>query len=114
MLSITQGIQLSARPQVGERLAEWRTIFRTVRKKQPFLDLTADAREQFANQVSGIVLDAVLRGAPVIANQGSWAGDHVEHFGAGVTISERTPAAKTLAQEHDLRHLLEILSLETV
>lgn len=101
------------------------------------LVLAPYAREQFASQVSGIVLDALLHGAPVIATQGTWSGDQVERFGAGVTISERTPAAlaeaidkvladwptyaakacsaaQTLAQEHDPRHLLEILSLETI
>ena len=101
------------------------------------LVLAPYAREQFASQVSGIVLDALLHGAPVIATKGTWPGDQVERFGAGVTISERTPvaladaidkvladwptyaakacsAAQTLAQEHDPRHLLEILSLETI
>lgn len=96
------------------------------------LVLAPYAREQFASQVSGIVLDALLHGAPVIATQGTWPGDQVERFNAGVTISERTPAAlaeaidkvladwptysdkacaaaKILAQEHDPVHLLRVL-----
>lgn len=99
------------------------------------LVLAPYAREQFACQVSGIVLDALLHGAPVIATRGTWSGDQVERFGAGVTIAERTPAAlaeaidkvlanwpayaanacsaaRTLAQEHDPRRLLEVLSME--
>jgi len=93
-------------------------------------------REQFASQVSGIVLDALLHGAPVIATQGTWSEDQVKRFGAGLTISERTPAAlaeaidkvladwpafssracaaaKTLAQEHDPIHLLRVLRGDT-
>ncbi|HEX9191883.1 MAG TPA: hypothetical protein VF847_07290 [Candidatus Deferrimicrobiaceae bacterium] len=94
------------------------------------LVLAPYAREQFASQVSGVVLDALLHGAPVIATGGTWPGTQVERFGAGVTIEERTPAAlsaaidtvladwpvfaaracgaaRTLAAEHDPRHLLE-------
>ncbi|MDD2542187.1 MAG: hypothetical protein PHH28_14255 [Desulfuromonadaceae bacterium] len=96
------------------------------------LVLAPYTREQFSSQVSGIVLDALLHGAPVIATQGTWSGYQVERFGAGVTITERTPtalaaaidrvltdwptfsaracaAAETLAQDHDPIHLLRIL-----
>jgi hypothetical protein len=94
------------------------------------LVLAPYAREQFASQVSGVVLDALLHGAPVIATAGTWPGAQVERFGAGVTMEERTAAAlsaaidtvlagwpayaaraceaaRTLAAEHDPRHLLE-------
>lgn len=100
------------------------------------LVLAPYAREQFASQVSGIVLDALLHGAPVIATKGTWSGEQVERFGSGLTISERTPAAlaeaidkvladwpafsakacaaaKALAQEHDPIHLLRVLRGET-
>jgi hypothetical protein len=96
------------------------------------LVLAPYARDQFAVQVSGIVLDALLHGAPVIATRGTWPGAQVERFGAGVTIGERTvpalaaavdrvlsewpahaeracAAAEVLAREHDPRRLLEIL-----
>ncbi|HIJ88079.1 MAG TPA: hypothetical protein HPP97_10440 [Desulfuromonadales bacterium] len=96
------------------------------------LVLAPYAREQFASQVSGIVLDALLHGAPVIATRGTWPGDQVERFDAGITITERTPAAliaaidtviadwptyaanacaaaQILAQEHDPRHLLDVI-----
>jgi len=90
-------------------------------------------RERFAHAVSGVVLDALLNGAPVVATRGTWPGSQVERFGAGVTIGERTPealsdaidtvladwsayaeraclAAITLAREHDPRHLLARIS----
>jgi hypothetical protein len=90
-------------------------------------------RERFADAVSGVVLDALLHGAPVIATRGTWPGAQVERFGAGATIEERTPealsaaidmvladwpayatraceAARTLADEHDPRRLLELIS----
>lgn len=89
-------------------------------------------RERFADAVSGVVLDALLHGAPVIATRGTWPGLQVERFGAGVTIEERTPealsaaidqvlgdwpayaarassAARILAREHDPRHLLALI-----
>jgi hypothetical protein len=89
-------------------------------------------RERFADAVSGVVLDALLHGAPVIATRGTWPGAQVERFGAGVTIEERTPdalsaaidtvladwpayaaraceAAVILAREHDPRRLLALM-----
>ncbi|MCL1925862.1 MAG: hypothetical protein FWF95_01850 [Syntrophorhabdaceae bacterium] len=57
------------------------------------LVLAPYARQQFASQVSGVVLDALLSGAPVIATSDTWPGRQVERFGAGVTIRERTAAA---------------------
>jgi glycosyltransferase involved in cell wall biosynthesis len=94
------------------------------------LVLAPYAREPFASQVSGVVLDALLHGAPVVATRGTWPGAQVERFGAGVAVEERTAvalseavdrvladwpayaaraceAARTLAAEHDPRHLLE-------
>jgi hypothetical protein len=47
-------------------------------------------RAKFADGVSGVVLDALLHGAPVIATSGTWAGDVVERFDAGVVLRERT------------------------
>lgn len=96
------------------------------------LVLAPYAREQFASQVSGIVLDALLNGAPVIATRKTWPGDMVDRFGAGVTIAQRTPSALDeairavlhdwdryaraachagviLAREHDPRHLMDAL-----
>lgn len=50
-------------------------------------------RAKFADGVSGVVLDALLHGAPVVATSGTWAGDVVERFDAGIAIRERTPEA---------------------
>jgi len=97
------------------------------------LVLAPYARQQFAFQVSGVVLDALLNGAPVIATSGTWPGRQVERFGAGITIRERTAAALAdaidkilsewtvyseraceaagvLGREHDPGHLLKVLS----
>jgi hypothetical protein len=96
------------------------------------LVLAPYTREAFAAQVSGIVLDALLQGAPVIATRGTWPGTQVERFGAGRTIEARTvpalvaaidrvlsewpdyagracAAAAVLAREHDPGRLLKIL-----
>ena len=96
------------------------------------LVLAPYAREQFASQVSGVVLDALLHGAPVIATSGTWPGAQIERFGAGLTIAERTPdalsdaidriladwdnyaaraceAGSTLAEEHHPSRLLTAL-----
>lgn len=86
----------------------------------------------FAHNVSGVVLDALLHGAPVVASAGSWPGSMVERFQAGALLRERTPqalddaiqrvlaqwdrmtanaqnAARTLAAEHDPAHLVRLL-----
>lgn len=90
-------------------------------------------REKFASGVSGIVLDALLHGAPVVTTGGTWAGDAVERFDAGVALAERTPdalakavdrvlgnwdryaaraaeASETLAREHDARGLARAIA----
>lgn len=105
-----------------------------LRRFQGALVLAPYAREQFASQVSGVVLDALLHGAPVIATAATWPAAQVERFGAGIAIAERSPAAlaaaieriladweqysaraceaaHVLTEEHDPRHLLHALSL---
>lgn len=100
------------------------------------LVLAPYAREQFASQVSGVVLDALLHGAPVIATKGTWPALQVDRFGAGVTLAERTveslaaavdaiindwdnfsskacTAARVLAEEHDPCHLVKLLGVNT-
>lgn len=94
-------------------------------------------RERFSEAVSGVVLDALLHGAPVIATKGTWPGAQVERFGAGVTIEDRSAAALATAidtvlakwpdytaracqaavvlkREHDPERLLTLLSLSKV
>jgi glycosyltransferase involved in cell wall biosynthesis len=90
-------------------------------------------REKFVSGVSGIVLDALLHGAPCIATGGTWAGDVVKRFGAGEVLAERTEAAlaravdrviarwdhyrdaaarasETLAAEHDPRGVARLVA----
>lgn len=90
-------------------------------------------REKFVSGVSGIVLDALLHGAPCIATAGTWAGAVVERFGAGEVLEERSEAAlaravdrviarwervsdaaakasEVLAAEHDPRGLARLLA----
>lgn len=59
-------------------------------------------RAKFADGVSGVVLDALLHGAPVVATSGTWAGDVVERFDAGVVLRERTAAQLATAVERVL------------
>jgi hypothetical protein len=98
------------------------------------LVLAPYVRDQFASQVSGVVLDALLHGAPVIATKGTWPALQVQRFGAGVAIEVRTvesleaaievilsdwdtfsaracEAARILAKEHDPIHLVRLLGL---
>ena len=90
-------------------------------------------RAKFADGVSGVVLDALLHGAPVVATSGTWAGDLVERFDAGVVLRERTAsqlagavdrvlgrwdhysqhaarASDALAEEHDPRALARAIA----
>jgi hypothetical protein len=87
----------------------------------------------FADGVTGVVLDGLLRGAPCVTSADSWPGRLVERFGCGVTFTERTPrglaaaidaaladwdgisagaqqAARALAAEHDPAHLARVLA----
>lgn len=88
---------------------------------------------RFADAVSGVVLDALLHGAPVVASAGTWAARQVERFGAGALLRERSAealeaaidavrgdwdacaaracaASRTLAAEHDPANLLRVLT----
>jgi FkbM family methyltransferase len=42
----------------------------------------------FRTRTSGVVLDAIAAGKPVVATQGTWAGDLVERHGAGSTFED--------------------------
>ena len=87
----------------------------------------------FADSVTGVVLDGLLRGAPCVTSAGSWSGHLVQRFGCGVTFTDRTAkglaaaidaaladwngisaraqeAARALAQEHDPVHLARVLA----
>ena len=91
------------------------------------------AREDFADRVSGVTLDAFSAGAPVIATAGTWMGRAVCRFAAGAAVADLSPpallsavdtiradysryhrnaleAGRTLQEEHNARHLLEALA----
>jgi glycosyltransferase involved in cell wall biosynthesis len=90
-----------------------------------------DPRE-FADRVSGVTLDAMSAGAPVITIPGSWIARVVERFGAGAVAPSSAPgdllqavervradygryqgaalaAGRALRGEHDARRLLEVI-----
>jgi len=89
-------------------------------------------RDDFADRISGVTLDALCAGAPVIAAAGTWTARTVARFEAGAVVSEPSPDAvmravgavrgayatfaakareggRALQEEHDPRRLLEEL-----
>ena len=56
----------------------------------------------FTDRVSGVTLDALGAGAPVIASAQTWMARLVQRFDAGVVLSERTPHALAAAIERVL------------
>lgn len=106
---------------------EYRKMFDGAIVLQPY------AREDFADRVSGVTLDAFSAGAPVIATAGTWMARAVDRFAAGAAIPDLSPpmllsavetiraeysryhrnaleAGRSLQEEHSARHLLEALA----
>jgi hypothetical protein len=48
-------------------------------------------RADFRDRVSGVTLDALAHGAPIVALTGTWMAKLIESFGAGVAIEEPLP-----------------------
>ena len=48
-------------------------------------------RADFRDRVSGVTLDALAHGSPIVATAGTWMAKLIEPFGAGVAIEEPTP-----------------------
>ena len=48
-------------------------------------------RADFRDRVSGVTLDALAHGAPIVAPTGTWMAKLIEPFGAGVAIEEPLP-----------------------
>ncbi|MDQ6964485.1 MAG: hypothetical protein Q9M13_06155, partial [Mariprofundales bacterium] len=42
--------------------------------------------DKYANKISGITLDALARGSPVVVRKGIWSAALVERFGAGIVV----------------------------
>ena len=124
--SAPQGLRLD--PTAPDR-AQYAERFRGA------LVLTPYDPAKFADNVSGIALDALLHGAPVVATAGTWQARVVERFGAG-TVMRRWDAdsleeavrearsrwdavadgarraAAALREEHDPAHLVRALATE--
>lgn len=106
---------------------EYRRMFDGAIVLQPY------AREDFADRVSGVTLDAFSAGAPVIATAGTWMARAVDRFTAGAAVPDLSPpmllsavetiraeysryhrnaleAGRSLQEEHSARHLLEALA----
>jgi hypothetical protein len=104
--------------------AAYDALFNDALVVQPY-----DAGE-FADRVSGVTLDALTAGCPMIVPAETWMGRCVQRFDAGVTLSRgdslrdaidtilgdwqryRDNAAsggRTLVEEHDARHLLDAI-----
>lgn len=90
-------------------------------------------QEAFAERVSGVTLDALLHGCPVITLAGTWIARVVQRFNAGIVLRDAEPATvvqavdtivadypafagrarqagRLLNDEHNARHLLAMLT----
>lgn len=117
---------LVADPRAPDR-AEYADRFRGAIVLAPY------EQAKFADGVSGVVLDALLHGAPVVTTAGTWAGDLVGRFESGVVLRERTErqlasaidrilgkwdrfaqnaasASDALSAEHDPRALARVIA----
>ncbi|OGQ00421.1 MAG: hypothetical protein A2Z40_04350 [Deltaproteobacteria bacterium RBG_19FT_COMBO_60_16] len=106
---------------------EYREMFDGAIVLQPY------AREDFADRVSGVTLDAFSAGAPVIATAGTWMARVIRRFDAGREAGDLSPeslmaavndirsdygryrknaarAGMTLQEENSGKHLLSILT----
>lgn len=106
--------------------AEYRSMFDGAIVLQPY------SRDDFADRISGVTLDALEAGAPVVATAGTWMARAASRFGAGVALEDPSPASirvaveavraeyprfrrnalaagSVLRKEHDARQLLEVL-----
>jgi hypothetical protein len=106
--------------------SEYRAMFDGAIVLQPY------SRDDFADRISGVTLDAFSAGAPVVATAGTWMARAALRFGAGMALEDPSPASilsaveavraeyprfrrnaieagSALRKEHDARKLLEVL-----
>jgi hypothetical protein len=50
-------------------------------------------QQDFVDRISGVTLDAMSAGSPVVTLTGTWIARVVQRFGAGIVIDEPSPAA---------------------
>lgn len=65
--------------------AEYRKLFRGA------ICLQLYSRQDFADRISGVTLDALSAGSPVVALSGTWIGRVVAEFDAGAVIESSAP-----------------------
>lgn len=65
----------------------YRALFRGAVVLQPY------AADAFADRVSGVTLDALAAGAPVVTTAGTWMARCIEPFAAGVATADLGPQA---------------------
>ena len=44
-------------------------------------------RDEFRDRVSGVTLDALAHGCPIVATAGTWSAAMIEPFGAGISLA---------------------------
>jgi glycosyltransferase involved in cell wall biosynthesis len=67
--------------------AEYQALFRGA------ICLQLYSRSDFADRISGVTLDALSHGSPIVALSGTWMARVVEEFGAGVVLEDPAPEA---------------------
>jgi len=82
--------------------AEYRGFFEGAVCLQPY------DRNDFADRISGITLDAFSAGAPVVATSGTWMARMVTRFDAGIAVEDLSPpslfaAVESIRAEYQLR-----------
>ncbi len=63
-------------------------------------------QDDYANKFSGVALDAFYAGCPVVTTAGTWAGDVVTRFEAGVVLENSSPEYVYKAVESIRNHYL--------
>ncbi len=110
--------------------AAYRALFDGAVVLQPY------RAQDFQSRVSGVTLDALAAGAPVVVTAGTWMADLVQRFGAGVATADLSAAgliqaiesvlarhaqlanqakaaAATVLAEHSARRLLDVVLRRT-
>ena len=106
---------------------EYRRLFEGAVCLQPY------DRDEFADRVSGVTLDALTAASPVVATSGTWIARLVERFGAGKAVEDPTPdrllaavsevvadyaryrenaaeAGRVIREENSARHLFSVVT----
>jgi glycosyltransferase involved in cell wall biosynthesis len=60
---------------------------------------------EFGKRTSGLLVDSLYHGLPVVTTRRTWLGDHVERYGCGVVVDENSPdelasAVREVAADH--------------